>query len=502
MSDVNQYVQEGLTAWWPKRPVDDTLSLCEIIQRGIDAMYASVKAEPEVIFGLAVNELLHETLQTLDYYSYVPGVGGYSSPDFVLTGKSAPVPLLSRSDYIWRKPMALVVDPSYNGNLNQMITPWSIITQVQGYAIRAHSFFETQAFMEFGAPDQSLTLSMISSVTGEPMTISVPTVDTEREDLSGVSSHIVDGRILYIRIQNISEKTKDQIIQDFYKAVSQVSSLDGMILDLTGNVGGDSEFAEKIASVFLPFGSTIMAELSTELLPNLQKQPVIDIRKHQFPNLESIAPASLPPTMVLTNRRTASSGEIIVAAWKANKLPIIHVGESTTFGKGSGMRSVAYPNDPYIKKFTVTSLGAFAFSQDESGQTSWRSWQLHPDGQTYGLTPDVIIQDPVIEHLYKNPEARDFDRSFDMADLASRADQDIVRLSIPPLMPEETPEILVPEANQKDPDTVLMLQELAKELNIQACNKDAVPGSSLFQEHKECLYLASIALMRAWLSNV
>ncbi|MCB1198881.1 MAG: hypothetical protein KDK51_10940, partial [Deltaproteobacteria bacterium] len=273
------------------------------------------------IFSL--NVLFHYSLQYLDRYSYVPNIISLSHPEqplFKRTFNSLSIPLLDRVDYAWRKPTALVVDPSYNGNLNSEgnseedepveIAKWSLITAIKNYRFTNFSFEQVQDFLRLGVPEGYVQITL-SQPNGNADYLEVKTTPTERENDSSVKSHFIDyiegdQSILYIRVSQVSEKSKDLFLSKLPTPLSEIKKYKGMIIDFSSNRGGDAEFAGKIAATFLPFGSPLYRAESQQYTKG-KKQRVTELYTHQYPSLEKFDPADFPPTIVILSRATASA---------------------------------------------------------------------------------------------------------------------------------------------------------------------------------------------------
>ncbi|MFN7663174.1 MAG: S41 family peptidase [Alphaproteobacteria bacterium] len=124
--------------------------------------------------------------------------------------------------------------------------------------------------------------------------------------------------ILFLRISHFS-KNVGQSVRTLLKSHSQ--GLKGIILDLRNNPGGILEEALDITNIFL----------STEKIVSIKtRNPKNDQIYYAHPQ-KCLLPRI--PLLVLVNKGTASSAEIVAAALKDHKRAIL-IGE-TTFGKGS-----------------------------------------------------------------------------------------------------------------------------------------------------------------------
>lgn len=124
--------------------------------------------------------------------------------------------------------------------------------------------------------------------------------------------------ILFLRISHFSENV-GQSVRTLLK--SHIQGLKGIILDLRNNPGGILEEALDITNIFL----------STEKIVSIKtRNPKDDQTYHAHPQ-KCLLPRV--PLLVLVNKGTASSAEIVAAALKDHKRAIL-IGEKS-FGKGS-----------------------------------------------------------------------------------------------------------------------------------------------------------------------
>ncbi|MCB1198810.1 MAG: hypothetical protein KDK51_10575, partial [Deltaproteobacteria bacterium] len=185
------------------------------------------------------------------------------------------------------------------------------------------------------------------------------------------------------------------------------------------------------------------------------------------------------------------------AAWKSNKLPVLTLGERS-FGKSIGM-NLRQPAK-YISAYTDTVEALYAFDIKSDGSVAWKSWQLDETTGNGGIVTDIAKQDPVLNFLQQNPEQRDFERAFTMRDY-KKEEPPVIEFTAPELPFTDPIKILVPTQYQLQDDERQAMQTYAKEKQqIASCDPDAVPGNPKFSEARECLYDASIDLMRAWIS--
>ncbi len=141
----------------------------------------------------------------------------------------------------------------------------------------------------------------------------------------------------YIRIQNFSQTTRDELVQkvDFLGA----EGMRGLILDLRYNPGGVLDAATGVAELFLEEGKLL----------------VFTKGRHRSQNVnyyaESRGPVYRMPMIVLVNSSSASASEIVAAALQDHDAAL--VAGKTTFGKGSVQRIFPLSQDQALKLTTA-----------------------------------------------------------------------------------------------------------------------------------------------------
>ena len=142
-------------------------------------------------------------------------------------------------------------------------------------------------------------------------------------------------------------------------------NLNGLVLDLRKNPGGDEAEGVGVANIFIKSGV-----LNTDVDRNGQR---VDV---QMANPKRANYARLPLS-VLVDEYTASSAEIVAGAVKNHHRGMI-VG-SQTYGKGVAQPSVQFP-DGSVLKFT-----AFGLQQPDPQNPNVPGKSIHK----IGVTPDV-----------------------------------------------------------------------------------------------------------------
>ena len=172
-----------------------------------------------------------------------------------------------------------------------------------------------------------------------------------------ISSEILGDQIGYIKIYEFEGNAIAQfsnIIQDFLE-----NDIQGIVMDLRGNLGGMVDLAIDIAGVFIEDGNIIMAEEDKygRVYPIYAKDRAWDI-----------------PLVLLVDEFTCSSAEILAAALQENGVaPLVG---TKTFGKG--IMQVVHP-----------------FYNDGASMHITSGYWLTPKGNKIhkeGIGPDVVVE--------------------------------------------------------------------------------------------------------------
>ena len=127
---------------------------------------------------------------------------------------------------------------------------------------------------------------------------------------------MLPSNVTYIRIDSFSDRS----LIDVRSVIQNYPSQQGLILDLRGNLGGTLPTALDTASLFLRNGVDIM-RLVTSF------GAVEGKRKEQLHRSTNFRPMEVP-LLILTDHRTASASEILVAALHDNERCVV-VGKRT-----------------------------------------------------------------------------------------------------------------------------------------------------------------------------
>ncbi len=170
--------------------------------------------------------------------------------------------------------------------------------------------------------------------------------------------------IAYLSIKTFSRRTA----LEFDAAMDDLAEqgMNGLILDLRGNLGGVMETALSVSRRLIPEGLLLRTEGKHE------------VESHEARSAEAIWKDI--PLVVLVDGNSASASEILAGALQDHRRAAI-VG-SPTYGKGMVQTIRRFPE--YGTKVKVTT----AYYYTPSGRLFERSSE---EGREYGLVPDVVI---------------------------------------------------------------------------------------------------------------
>ena len=187
-----------------------------------------------------------------------------------------------------------------------------------------------------------------------------------------VKGSIVNDNIGYIPIFSFNENTSKQFKEEFEKL--QAQNIKGLIIDLRNNGGGIVSEALNIADYIADKDSVLLYEVDKngkEEIKKAKQDPIINM-----------------PIVVLVNKNTASSSEILSGALKdLGKAKIVG---TKTYGKGVIQEILTLPDGSGLKITT------------EEYQTPNRN-KIHK----IGVEPDIVVELPeTVTNIYRvDPDA-------------------------------------------------------------------------------------------------
>lgn len=197
------------------------------------------------------------------------------------------------------------------------VKPGDIIHSVDGLVMDGKSLPEAVSKIR-GKKGTIVVLSLIRK--GEKNEI-VKKITRDTIIVKSVTTKFYSGnKIAYIKLSQFGERTNGEWLDAISKIDVRKKEINGVILDLRNNPGGLLTGSVFVASEFLPQGTKIVSQESTnegnKIYYSNRQGKILDV-----------------PLIVLVNRGSASASEIVSGALKDNKRAKL-IGEKT-FGKGS-----------------------------------------------------------------------------------------------------------------------------------------------------------------------
>jgi carboxyl-terminal processing protease len=181
------------------------------------------------------------------------------------------------------------------------------LLEVNGTDIRGASLTSVTALIR---GDIGRRLELLVSREEKKILVSL---SSEKVELSTVKASQVGTNVAFIQINSFSRGTSDELL----KSLSKLKYSSGVILDLRNNPGGLLEEALRVSQLFISNGIIV---------------------SYQVNGAEKLFKADNPkpisaPVVVMINRNTASSAEIVASAFQDRNRGVI-IGERS-YGKGS-----------------------------------------------------------------------------------------------------------------------------------------------------------------------
>jgi C-terminal peptidase prc len=180
-------------------------------------------------------------------------------------------------------------------------------------------------------------------------------IDRDRRGRTTMSSRTVESETLdenvgYLAVSNMADP---KLVREVKGAMEEMKDRDGVILDLRGNPGGAERDVEQITSMMVPAGtptgSVIDDEGVTETRSMGENPPILSDK----------------PIVVLVDRNTASSAEVLAGSLKESNRAVV-VGEST-YGKAGIQVPRLLPDGTTLLVGTAESADLAGLSYSETG---------------------------------------------------------------------------------------------------------------------------------------
>lgn len=190
------------------------------------------------------------------------------------------------------------------------IKPGDIITKVDGVSYNGDSMSEASSKIK-GEKGTKVNLEILRD--NEVLNLEIERMNVK---VNHIKTEVLENNIGYLKIATFDEGCSDEFKEKCTELKHQ--GIKGLIIDLRNNGGGIVTEATDIADMLLEKGKTSLITVDkkeNEKITKSEKNPILDI-----------------PVIVLTNKNTASSSEILAGALKDNGRAKI-LG-TKTYGKG------------------------------------------------------------------------------------------------------------------------------------------------------------------------
>jgi carboxyl-terminal processing protease len=245
------------------------------------------------------------------------------------------------------------------------------ITHVNGEAIMGLTLDQAVDMMR-GPVGSEIIITIVREGTPEPFDVSIIR-DTIK--LTAVRGRVV-GKAVVLRITTFNDQTTPGVVDELKKGIEElggIENLDGVVIDLRNNPGGLLNEAISVTDAFLETG---------EIVSTRGRNPQDGERYNATPG-DLIGGK---PVVVLINGGSASASEIVTGALQDHRRAIV-VG-TKSFGKGSVQTLIPLKGD-----------GAMRLTTARYYTPSGRSIQA------LGISPDIVVQQPVKPVGGETPEA-------------------------------------------------------------------------------------------------
>jgi carboxyl-terminal processing protease len=245
-----------------------------------------------------------------------------------------------------------------------------LISEIDGESLRGLTLSDAVDMMR-GPVNTSVELTIIREGAAQPIKVNVT------RDIISVKAvrHRVDDNVGYLRVISFTEKTFDDLQAAIADIQNQVpdDELKGFVLDLRLNPGGLLDQAISVTDAFLDRGEIVSTRGRNEEESRRFNSRAGDL-------------TSGKPVVVLVNGGSASASEIVAGALQDHKRATV-LG-TRSFGKGSVQTIIPLGENGALRLTT-------ALYYTPSGKSI----------QGTGITPDILVEQPLPEDLLGQVEA-------------------------------------------------------------------------------------------------
>ncbi len=213
------------------------------------------------------------------------------------------------------------------------IQPGDLIVRIDNRPVSRMTLTDAVNNMR-GEPGTEITLTIIRQGSDSPIVVKLIRAVIK---IRSVRSYFLDSNFGYLRITQFQTPTPELAREQLQKMFDDSESLDGMVLDLRNNPGGELQSAIGVSDLFIDQGVIVKTRARNNSNEQVFRATPGDI-------------ANGIPIVVLVNEGSASASEIVAGALQDHRRAIIM--GTQTFGKGSVQTILSVDKDTTLKLTT------------------------------------------------------------------------------------------------------------------------------------------------------
>ncbi len=236
------------------------------------------------------------------------------------------------------------------------ILPGDLIVRIDDRPVSRLTLTEAVGIMR-GEPGTDITLTIVRQGSDAPLVILLTRAVIQ---IRSVRSFFLDANFGYLRVTQFQNPTPNLARQQLRSLFDSAESLNGIVLDLRNNPGGELNSAIGVSDLFIDQGVIVKTRARNNTNEEVFRATPGDLAKGV-------------PIVVLVNEGSASASEIVAGALQDHRRAIIM--GTKTFGKGSVQTIWQLDKDTSLKLTTHR----YYTPSDRSIQA-------------LGIVPDIIVE--------------------------------------------------------------------------------------------------------------
>jgi len=236
------------------------------------------------------------------------------------------------------------------------ILPGDLIVRIDNRPVTRMTLTDAVNTMR-GEPGTEISLTIIRQGSNSPLIVNLTRAVIR---VQSVRSYFLDANFGYLRITQFQTPTPELVRERIQKMFADSESLDGIVLDLRNNPGGELQSAIGVSDLFIDQGVIVKTRARNNSNEQVFRATPGDL-------------ANGIPIVVLVNEGSASASEIVAGALQDHRRAIIM--GTKTFGKGSVQTILSVDKETTLKLTTHR----YYTPSDRSIQAQ-------------GIVPDISVQ--------------------------------------------------------------------------------------------------------------